>query len=93
MAETKDVALFIHGFGSSAHCWDALLPLLRADKEIPERYELQCWSYPTKVIELNPLERIPSLAELGGYLVDHLRSPEFRDRNLTLIGHSQGGLV
>jgi len=93
MAETKDVALFIHGFGSSAECWDALLPLLRADKEIPERYELQCWSYPTKVIELNPLDRIPSLAELGGYLVDHLRSPELRDRNLTLIGHSQGGLV
>ena len=91
--DAKDLVLLIHGFGSSAACWDTMLPLFRADEEITSRYELQCWSYPTKVVELNPLGRIPSLAELGGYLVDDLRSPEFRDRNLTLVGHSQGGLV
>jgi pimeloyl-ACP methyl ester carboxylesterase len=95
MPETaaKDLVLFIHGFGSSAECWKTMLPLLRADEEITSRYELRCWSYPTKVVELNPLARIPSLAQLGSYLVEDLRSPELRDRNLTLVGHSQGGLV
>ena len=39
--DAKGLVLFIHGFGSSAECWDTMLPLLRADEKITSRYELQ----------------------------------------------------
>ncbi len=89
----KPVVLFIHGFGSSAKCWNPFLKLLREDARITERYELECWDYPTKWIEVNVLGRIPRLEEIARALDNKLDSPSYHDRDVTLVGHSQGGLV
>jgi pimeloyl-ACP methyl ester carboxylesterase len=92
-ARQENVVLFVHGFGSSSECWDKMLDLLRSDDRIRSRYELCTWSYPTKWIELQLLGRIPRLQELGRSLADEIDSPRYRNRSLTLVGHSQGGLV
>lgn len=93
VTERKPLVLFIHGFGSSSRCWSSLLRLLGEDERITSRYELATWDYPTKWIEVNLLGRIPRLRELGHALTSELDAPRYRGRELTLVGHSQGGLV
>lgn len=92
-APKKPIVLFVHGFSSSKACWQPLLKLLRADPQITTRYELATWDYPTKWLEINFLGRIPRLQEIGRALGDELDSPQYREREVTLVGHSQGGLV
>ena len=92
-SERKPLVLFIHGFGSSSRCWSTLLRLLGEDERITARYELATWDYPTKWVEVNLLGRIPRLRELGHALASELDAPRYRGRELTLVGHSQGGLV
>jgi len=92
-AEQRGIVLFVHGFGSSSKCWSRLLELLGADDRITSRYELRTWDYPTHWFGLNPLTRIPRLQEIGRSLADEIDSPSYRGRPLTLVGHSQGGLV
>jgi pimeloyl-ACP methyl ester carboxylesterase len=89
----KDLILFVHGFGSSSRCWKRLIELLDEDERITPRYELSTWDYPTKWIELQVFGRIPRLQELGRSLADEIDSPRYHGRSLTLVGHSQGGLV
>lgn len=89
----REQVLFIHGFGSSPSCWTPLLEMLRGDDAITCRYHLDTWKYGTKWAELNPTRRIATLNELGERLASDLGAPPFRDRQLTLVGHSQGGLV
>ncbi len=89
----KPLVLFIHGFGSSGKCWEPLLKLLRADQQITAAYDLETWDYPTKWFELNILGRIPRLEEIAEKLQGDLALPEYRNREITLVGHSQGGLV
>src|SRR5258708_7683942 len=89
----KDVILFVHGFGSSPRSWEPLMKLLRDDDRIISRYELATWKYPTTWLSLNPLRRIPRLEELGQALGEEIDSPQYRGRRITLVGHSQGGLV
>ena len=91
--DSRGIVLFVHGFGSSSRCWAPLLSLFGGDESITSRYELRTWDYPTKWIELNILGRIPRLQELGRSLGDEIDSPAYRGRPLTLVGHSQGGLV
>jgi pimeloyl-ACP methyl ester carboxylesterase len=93
MAHQDGIVLFVHGFGSSGKCWTPLLKLLGEDTPITSRYELRTWDYPTKWVEMNILGRIPRLQELGRSLGDEIDSPAYRGRPLTLVGHSQGGLV
>ena len=89
----KDVILFVHGFGSSSRCWTPMLELLQRDDRVASRHELVTWDYPTKWVELNLLGRIPRLQEIGRSLAEEIDSPRYRGRRLTLVGHSQGGLV
>jgi hypothetical protein len=70
-----------------------MLGLLRGDNRVTTRYELVTWDYPTKWVEFNILARIPRLEELGRALGDEIESSKYRGRQLTLVGHSQGGLV
>lgn len=89
----RPVVLFIHGFGSSPECWSKMLALLRADERITSRYDLATWGYPTSWFEANFLSRIPDIDQISDGLADELASPEYRGREVTLVGHSQGGLV
>lgn len=91
--KTKEKILFVHGFGSSSKCWKAMIELLSKDERVASRYELETWDYPTKWFNMNILGRIPRLKELGLALHDEIDSPKYQDRPLTLVGHSQGGLV
>jgi pimeloyl-ACP methyl ester carboxylesterase len=89
----RPAVLFIHGFGSSPKCWLKLLALLRADERITALYDLDTWQYPTGWMEANLLSRIPDIDEIGDSLAGVLTSPDYRGREVTLVGHSQGGLV
>jgi hypothetical protein len=89
----KGIILFLHGVASSEETWEPMLKLLDRDPRITTRYEFAAYSYPTKFLELNPLARIPELSQLGGQLESKIDLPEYRDRSLTLVGHSQGGLI
>jgi pimeloyl-ACP methyl ester carboxylesterase len=89
----KDLVLFVHGFGSSSKCWEPMLKLLRDDDQVTSQYEFDTWDYPTKWMELNLLGRIPRLQEIGRSLADKIDLPPCRGRRITLVGHSQGGLV
>ncbi len=91
--ETKAVILFVHGFGSSGKCWDKLRTLLAEDNRINSRYELRCFEYPTAWFGINPFHRIPRIQEIARSLRELIDSPDFYERELTLVGHSQGGLV
>jgi len=70
-----------------------MLELLQGDEDVTSRYEFVTWEYPTKWVELNLLGRIPRLQEIGRSLAGEIDSPRYRGRRVTLVGHSQGGLV
>ena len=89
----KGIILFLHGFCSSDDTWGDLRKCLEADPLITERYDFESYSYATKLAEWNPFARIPELKELGQQLAGYLDSPQYRDRAVTLVGHSQGGLI
>jgi pimeloyl-ACP methyl ester carboxylesterase len=85
--------VFVHGFMSDAGCWNQLLDLLKHDERFAN-YDLRCYSYPTAFVQPNLLRRIPRLKELASGLrtfLDPLLDDLYID--VTLVGHSQGGLV
>jgi pimeloyl-ACP methyl ester carboxylesterase len=89
----RPVVLFIHGFGSSSACWKPMLKLLSEDECLNARYEFATWDYPTKWVELNLLGRLPRLQEISRGLRGVIDSRLYHQREVTLVGHSQGGLV
>lgn len=89
----KQLAVFVHGFGSSAECWNPLLKLLKDDPKIAEAFDLACFEYPTQWFSFNPLRRIPLLEEIAQSLAHFLADNSAGYSEITLIGHSQGGLV
>lgn len=92
--QEKDCILFVHGFASTPEkCWGKMLELLRGDERITSRYDLDKHRYATSWIKMNLLGRIPELSELGEELAGKIQSSKYRGRTLTLVGHSQGGLV
>lgn len=79
---------------SSPKCWQTLMELTKADPRLAEDYEFRCFEYSTSIAQLRLLRRLPSVTEigrkLGAFLAMH-DSPHCQE--ITLIGHSQGGLV
>lgn len=91
--EKKSVIIFVHGFGSSNSCWNQLISLLNQDERIIREFEFKFFEYTSGWFEFNPLRKIPPLHELSDSLRAFIDSPDFDDRELILVGHSQGGLV
>jgi hypothetical protein len=89
----SSAVIFVHGFTGGPHNWDRLLGFLRGDPEVAERFELVPFVYPTRLFQMSMGRRIPPVDELGNSLAEFIDSSEFRNRELTLVGHSQGGLV
>jgi pimeloyl-ACP methyl ester carboxylesterase len=85
--------ILVHGFTGGPHNWDQLLSLLRADPEVAERFEFVPFTYPTRLFQMSMRRRIPPVDELGNALGEFIDSREFQNREIALIGHSQGGLV
>lgn len=92
--QKKQLVVFVHGFGSSSRCWDFLLDLLGKDPKVTNLFDLDAsFEYPTAVANWWFLTRIPRLSECAHALEGFLR-PRFRKyQHITLVGHSQGGLV
>ena len=90
----KRVAVFVHGFGSSAACWDALIKLFDVDPSIGDAFHVdRTFGYPTRWFNFSPLKRIPRLQECADRLKAHLSKACFAEAEITLVGHSFGGLV
>ncbi len=90
----KRVVVFVHGLGSSPACWDSFTDLFSSDPSIAGTFRLdQTFQYPTARLNFSPLTRIPRLQECADALGEHLRRPEFSDCEITIVGHSLGGLV
>ncbi|MEO8325730.1 MAG: alpha/beta fold hydrolase [Nitrospirota bacterium] len=93
MSKSRGVIVFVHGFGSSRACWDTLIKLLQYDRAITERFDLDFFPYPTDWVKLKPTERIPGHKELAQNFRAFVASERFVNREITLVGHSQGGLI
>lgn len=91
--DQKASIIFVHGFGSSNSCWDQLISLLSKDERITSEFDFKRFEYASDWFEFNPARRIPRLQEISRSLREFIDSPEFYNRELTLVGHSQGGLV
>ena len=89
----KAMLIFVHGFGSSKESWNPLISLLEQDKRITGQFDWTCFSYPTAWFNFNPTHRIPAIKEIAESLRAFLDSQRFYGREITLIGHSHGGLV
>src|SRR6266436_137076 len=91
--QSKSVVVLVHGIASNKDCWSKFLSLLRDDENITERFDFELYGYSTSWINLRLLQRIPSLKQVAAGLKTFLEDTKFRDREITLVGHSQGGLV
>src|SRR6185503_14005194 len=89
----KRLAVFVHGFNSSGACWDSLITLLQGDPDVSQEFDFQRFEYSTGVVRLPVLRRFPNVFEIGRGLAQYLDSLEQPYRDITLVGHSQGGLV
>src|SRR5258707_641960 len=93
----KHLVILVHGFSSSACCWDSLIRLLTNDNRF-SNYEFRCFDYPTQMMHVGITRRIPTLSELGRDLRGFLQSSfgeasGERYIDITLVGHSMGGLI
>src|SRR4051812_23657445 len=84
--------IFVHGIGSSEACWDQLIALLKKDAALQGRFIFERFGYDTAAFRLDPKLRIARLEEIGRGLAAFVQGTQFSDREITLVGHSQGGL-
>lgn len=89
----KTILVLIHGFISDHRCWDSLRHLLETDARIAERFDIECFDYPTSLLGKGSEHAHPSLRQVAGQLNEFLAQPRFAGHPLVLVGHSQGGLV
>jgi pimeloyl-ACP methyl ester carboxylesterase len=89
----RPAVVFVHGILSSEACWDELVGLLKKDPRIANRFLLRRFGYDAAPFKLDPRLRIPRLQEIGRALEGFLGSTELHGRQITLVGHSQGGLA
>lgn len=93
MSDKKPMVIFVHGFGSDAETWADLQALVMKDADLTAEFDFRTFEYPTQWINLNPWEKIPSLGATAKLLEAELTTVDYADRDLVLVGHSQGGLV
>jgi len=85
--------IFVHGFQSGPECWDPFLDCIKKDTDpLMQDFKFLCHQYPTSIVELSLMKRIPTIKECGNNLGEflHLYAP---DGQVMLVGHSMGGLV
>lgn len=86
--------IFVHGFAGSAKNWSRMIELLRADPQVGPEFDMECFPYESPMMHFGLTTRIPSLEDvadrLGGF-IEASRVEKYRE--ITLVGHSQGGLV
>lgn len=92
-SQQKRLVVFVHGFSSSSKCWANLSRLLQGDSTVANTMDLVCFEYPTKLFNAWMFQRIPRLQEVAGLLAEFIGRQPTDYNDITLLGHSQGGLV
>lgn len=88
------LVIFVHGFISAPKCWDKLHDLLKDDDSIMSSFDLDCFKYDTDVLDLPSLNPLPTIQRVALDLAEFLDREEFSGyHDITLVGHSLGGLV
>jgi pimeloyl-ACP methyl ester carboxylesterase len=97
---TKHLLLFVHGFCSDHTTWDPMLRFFRHDKSMYAQYELATVDYKTELMARPVMDRLPTVDEIGALLDRRVREAMYdpttglnRYIDVTLIGHSMGGLA
>jgi pimeloyl-ACP methyl ester carboxylesterase len=91
--------MFVHGFRSSVATWTPLVTLLKQDETVTATFDLQMFDYETGLAPMPIVGRLPTLEEAGKALAARLETElitqEGNDRyiDVTLVGHSMGGLI
>jgi pimeloyl-ACP methyl ester carboxylesterase len=86
--------VFVHGFISSPIIWKPFTDRLQLDKDFPaDRFRFLTFAYPTRILELNPTKRIPSIGDCGDELANFIKLRCADAETIFLVGHSMGGLV
>ena len=96
----KRLLVLVHGFNSSEATWDLLGSRLLSDSEINRDFEVQRFDYSELTGILNNPPSVASIAELFSAFLDGLAAytsdqgkEEDRYIDITLVGHSMGGLI
>lgn len=83
--------LFVHGLGgSAATSWGRMFDICAHDEAF-NSHTLDCYTYPSALIPL--LKRMPRLQALAQGLATELHLRHSGRTDVTLVGHSLGGLV
>jgi pimeloyl-ACP methyl ester carboxylesterase len=86
------VAIFVHGFLSSAAVWSDVRGLMENDPDLTG-YERMYFTYSSPRFVVNPARRIPAIDDVADSLRAFLLDETKRFDRIVLVGHSQGGLV
>ncbi|GAA3207038.1 alpha/beta fold hydrolase [Dactylosporangium siamense] len=84
--------VFIHGFLSGPHTWTQMESLLSSDAPVSEQVTVYQYEYTSKIAQLNPLKRLPSIDNIARGLGDFI-DLRVVEPSILLVAHSQGGLV
>ncbi len=84
--------VLIHGIFSSGRTWASLERLIMADSELSDLV-VSTFSYYTPRLRLSPLKTIPDHDDVARKLWTYLEPLFETYTSLTLVSHSQGGLV
>ncbi len=96
---TKHLIVFVHGFNSSSSTWRELSDLVNRDPLLRDCFNTCVFDYKTGLSHLPVVAKLPEIGEagkaLGGFLDHELLIDNFNNRyiDVTLVGHSMGGLV
>lgn len=91
--EKKRLVIFVHGFGSSPNCWKRFHEIFLADPAVADKFQTELYGYPSRWFEFSILRRLPSVRQVAEDLAARLGRQRFDYDEITLVGHSQGGLV
>lgn len=97
---TRQLLIFVHGFCSDHATWEPMLRRLRHDQRMSAQFEVVAVDYKSGLMATPAVERLPSVHEIGAYLDRRLRELMYdpqtgcnRYVDVTLVGHSMGGLA
>ncbi len=85
--------VFVHGFDSDPSCWGDFLGRLKSDADMARQgFQFYTFRYSTKLLEVDPRKRLPTISECGNELAGFLKQ-KCPEGTVFLVGHSMGGLV
>jgi pimeloyl-ACP methyl ester carboxylesterase len=88
----KRTVVMLHGLGSSPNVWTPLVAAMDADPELRGRYQVWQVFYPTSV-PIPENRRAIRQALLGTFAALDPSGTARASRNVTLVGHSMGGVI